>query len=270
MPWAVLGRRSRASPPERKTSSPRAARGMRPRMPLLRAAPKRRSHRGDCFCRGGRGEGGRGVSATEEDAFAAGGAGEEAQGSATAEEDDFATGGAGEEAADAAAAEDDTFAVGGGGEEATGCHGRPFLVDVRTKPREIPSVTGTKDPQMVNIKPRVLWRPVIEKPLQLYQLGADLDDRVLPSSGNECLKAIVAQYSAEELLSKRTEVLARIKAKLIKRRAHFHLTLNDAAITHLTFGHEFMKAIASSRWPARRRNGSSTSSNGTSRRGLRA
>ena len=123
---------------------------------------------------------------------------------------------------------------------------RPIIIDVRTKPREIPSVTGTKDLQMVNIKLRVLWRPVIEKLPQLYrELGTDFDERVLPSIGNEVLKSVVAQYNAEELLSKRAEVSARIKEELIKRGAHFHLTLDDVAITHLTFGLEFMKAIES-------------------------
>lgn len=123
---------------------------------------------------------------------------------------------------------------------------RPIIIDVRTKPREIPSVTGTKDLQMVNIKLRVLWRPVIEKLPQLYrELGTDFDERVLPSIGNEVLKSVVAQYNAEELLSKRAEVSQRIKTELIKRGAHFHLTLDDVAITHLTFGREFMKAIES-------------------------
>lgn len=123
---------------------------------------------------------------------------------------------------------------------------RPMILDVRIRPREIPSVTGTKDLQMVNIKLRVLWRPVYEKLPQIYrELGADYDERVLPSIGNEVLKSVVAQYNAEELLSKRKEVSDRIKAELVKRAEHFHLELDDVAITHLTFGREFMKAIES-------------------------
>lgn len=121
---------------------------------------------------------------------------------------------------------------------------KPIILDIRTRPREIPSVTGTKDLQMVNIKLRVLWRPVIEKLPQLYrELGLDYDERVLPSIGNEVLKSVVAQYNAEELLSKREEVSGRIKAELIKRATNFYITLDDVAITHLTFGSEFMKAI---------------------------
>ncbi|GAX17800.1 hypothetical protein FisN_24Lh130 [Fistulifera solaris] len=121
---------------------------------------------------------------------------------------------------------------------------RPIVMDVRTKPREIPSITGTKDLQMVNIKLRVLWRPIVEELPALYrELGTDFDERVLPSIGNEVLKSIVAQYNAEELLSKRAEVSNRIKEAMTKRARHFHLTLDDVAITHLTFGREFMKAI---------------------------
>lgn len=123
---------------------------------------------------------------------------------------------------------------------------RPIILDIRTKPREIPSVTGTKDLQMVNIKLRVLWRPKEKDLPRLYrELGTDFDERVLPSIGNEVLKSVVAQYNAEELLSKRAEVSQRIKSDLQKRAEQFYLELDDVAITHLTFGREFMKAIES-------------------------
>jgi len=121
---------------------------------------------------------------------------------------------------------------------------RPTIMDIRTRPREIPSVTGTKDLQMVNIKLRVLWRPVVDKlPKLIKELGRDYDERVLPSIGNEVLKSVVAQYNAEELLSKRSEVSECIKKELTIRAEQFHIALDDVAITHLTFGREFMKAI---------------------------
>jgi prohibitin 1 len=96
----------------------------------------------------------------------------------------------------------------------------------------------------VNISLRVLSRPQEDKLAHIYQtLGTDFDDRVLPSLGNEVLKSVVAQYNAEELLSKRAQVSAGIRAALLERAGLFNLILDDVAITHLTFGKEFAKAI---------------------------
>jgi prohibitin 1 len=120
----------------------------------------------------------------------------------------------------------------------------PIIMDIRSRPRIINSSTGTKDLQMVNISMRVLSRPQEEHlPLIYQQLGTDFDDRVLPSLGNEVLKSVVAQYNAEELLSKRAIVSAQIGAALVERAAKFNLILDDVSITHLTFGREFARAI---------------------------
>lgn len=117
-------------------------------------------------------------------------------------------------------------------------------MDIRARPRIIHSSTGTKDLQMVNISLRVLSRPMEEKlPIIYKTLGTDFDDRILPSLGNEVLKAVVAQYNAEELLSKRALVSAQINEHLTKRASNFNLILDDVSITHLTFGREFARAI---------------------------
>merc|ERR1712160_34449 len=95
---------------------------------------------------------------------------------------------------------------------------------------------------------RVLWRPIVKDLPKLYrELGTDFDERVLPSIGNEVLKSVVAQYNAEELLSKREEVSNRIRVDLNKRAATFYLVLDDVAITHLTFGRESPRPLRASR-----------------------
>lgn len=117
-------------------------------------------------------------------------------------------------------------------------------MDVRSRPRSMNSVTGTKDLQMVNITLRVLSRPKEDQLAVIYQtLGTDFDDRILPSLGNEVLKAVVAQYNAEELLSKRALVSQGIREALVERANKYNLILDDVSITHLTFGREFAKAI---------------------------
>ncbi|KAK5001956.1 Prohibitin-2, subunit of the prohibitin complex (Phb1p-Phb2p), partial [Cryomyces antarcticus] len=73
----------------------------------------------------------------------------------------------------------------------------PITYDVRAKPRNVSSLTGTKDLQMVNITCRVLSRPRVDALPQIYRtLGTDYDERVLPSIVNEVLKSVVAQFNA--------------------------------------------------------------------------
>lgn len=77
----------------------------------------------------------------------------------------------------------------------------------------------------------------------IQNLGTDYDERVLPSIGNEVLKAIVAQFDAAELITQREAVSNRIRADLLKRANEFNIALEDVSITHMTFGREFTKAV---------------------------
>ncbi|ODQ78536.1 hypothetical protein BABINDRAFT_172285 [Babjeviella inositovora NRRL Y-12698] len=121
---------------------------------------------------------------------------------------------------------------------------KAIVFDVRTKPRNITSSTGSKDLQMVSLTLRVLSRPDVVKLPTIYQsLGLDYDERVLPSIGNEVLKSIVAQFDAAELITQREVVSARIRQELSQRAEEFNIRLEDVSITHMTFGREFTKAV---------------------------
>ncbi len=50
-------------------------------------------------------------------------------------------------------------------------------------------------------------------PRPLQNLGIDWEDRVLPSIGNEVVKATVAQYNAEQLLTQREKVSKAVSAQ---------------------------------------------------------
>lgn len=100
------------------------------------------------------------------------------------------------------------------------------------------------DLQMVQISIRVLYRPNPGQLPTIYrQLGTDYPERVLPSIVNEITKAVVAQYNASELLTKRDLVSQKIRQMLVKRSADFNILLDDVAITHLAFSKEYTAAV---------------------------
>ncbi|KAK7243486.1 hypothetical protein RIF29_38284 [Crotalaria pallida] len=100
---------------------------------------------------------------------------------------------------------------------------KPYIFDIRTRPHTFSFVSGTKDLQM--------------------NLGLEYDEKVLPSIGNEVLKAVVAQFNADQLLTECPQVSALVRESLIKRAKDFNIVLDDVAITHLSYGMEFSRAV---------------------------
>lgn len=122
----------------------------------------------------------------------------------------------------------------------------PIDFDVRTRPKELPSLTGTRDLQYVNISLRVLYKPdESHLPDIVRRYGEDYDRRILPSIMNETLKAVVAQYNAEQLTTQREEISRLIRRNLVERAEDFFIDIADCSITHLSFGPEYTKAVES-------------------------
>jgi len=120
----------------------------------------------------------------------------------------------------------------------------PFIYDVRTRYKVIQTTTGTKDLQTVSIHCRLLFKPDTDKlPIIHQEIGPDYEERILPSVGNEVLKAVIAQYNAEQLLTQRERVSKEICDSIIERCSKFNILLDDVSLVHLAYGKEFTKAI---------------------------
>jgi len=69
---------------------------------------------------------------------------------------------------------------------------RPIIFDIRSTPRVVTTITGSKDLQNVSITLRILHRPEPSQLPKIYlNIGQDYAERVLPSITNEILKAVV-------------------------------------------------------------------------------
>ncbi|NXM49018.1 PHB protein, partial [Gymnorhina tibicen] len=101
---------------------------------------------------------------------------------------------------------------------------KPIIFDCRSRPRNVPVITGSKDLQNVNITLRILFRPVTA---QLPQVPAPLQ----------------ARFDAGELITQRELVSRQVSEDLTERAATFGLILDDVSLTHLTFGKEFTEAV---------------------------
>jgi prohibitin 2 len=121
---------------------------------------------------------------------------------------------------------------------------KPIIYDLRPTARNIASSTGSSDLQMISVSLRILARPDPLKLAYIYRtLGEDYAERVLPSIVSDESKAVVAKYTASELLRERDVVSLKIKEQLIRRARDFNIIITEVSMTELGFGSEFRQAV---------------------------
>lgn len=106
--------------------------------------------------------------------------------------------------------------------------------------------TANRDMQNIRISLRVLFHPEVDKLDKIHEnIGQNYEDKVLPPICNEILRTVVAQFSANQLLSQRDQVSERVRNLLSERAAQFNIIIDNVAITELTFMREYLEAIES-------------------------
>ena len=105
--------------------------------------------------------------------------------------------------------------------------------------------TSTKDMQIVNnIKVVVNYQVDGKKAVDLYKtVGINYKDTILDPAIQETIKSVISQYTAEELVTKRSEVSVDINETLNEKINNYGIKSVSVAINNFDFSEEYNKAI---------------------------
>ena len=117
-------------------------------------------------------------------------------------------------------------------------------IDCRTQKLENSSEASTKDMQIVNMTIVVNYNVNKETANTLYrEVGTDYESIIINPAILESIKSIAAQYTAEELITKRAEVSSMIQEALYTKIGDKGFVISDFNITNIDFSDSFNKAI---------------------------
>jgi len=123
---------------------------------------------------------------------------------------------------------------------------RVHMIDVRLQKSEGKGVAASRDLQQVAVSAALNWRLDPALVAQTYQAIGDemaVAARVIEPAAQESTKAITAQYTAEELVTKRTEVSSKIRDALEQRLKRHGVIVDSLAAVNYDFSAVFDKAI---------------------------
>lgn len=117
-------------------------------------------------------------------------------------------------------------------------------MNVRVQKTEVNTDSSSKDLQDVNMSLVVNYRIDKDQAIKLYKtVGKKYEEVVLEPAIEEGIKAVTSQYTAEELITLRSEVSEKCREELDKKVSKYGIIINDFNITNFRFSDEFSKAI---------------------------
>lgn len=119
------------------------------------------------------------------------------------------------------------------------------LMDCRTQKTEYTMEASSKDLQKIsNFKIAINYNITNDTANKLYRsVGVDYKSIIVEPAIQEAMKATVANYTAEELITKRNEVSEFALNKLSPKLQENGITLTSLNILDLSFSEEFDKAV---------------------------
>jgi len=120
----------------------------------------------------------------------------------------------------------------------------PIIFSIRLNPIVIETKTSARDLQIVNITVRILERPDEENLKKLYlDQRQNYAQKILPNLTHETIKAVLAKYNPDQLITQRENVSLEIRQGLVNRAKEFNIIISDVAIINFEFSKEYRQAI---------------------------
>ncbi len=121
---------------------------------------------------------------------------------------------------------------------------RIVSMDNRVKKLELNTEAFSKDIQTVSATLAVNYRLQAEKSFAIYKThGTQYEQNIIVPATHEVLKSVCAQYTAEELISKRAESSDMMRDELDAKLSGMGITVTDFNIIDFDFSDEFINAV---------------------------
>ena len=118
------------------------------------------------------------------------------------------------------------------------------IVNIKVQKVEIPAESSTKDMQLIDSTIAVNYRVDSAKASNLYRtVGNTYEQTVLVPAIQESIKSAIAQYNAEEITTKRSEVSKKCLEALQSKVEKYGIIVEDFNLTDFNFSQEYTKAI---------------------------
>ena len=123
---------------------------------------------------------------------------------------------------------------------------RIISMDNRVKKLELSTEAFSKDIQTVSATLAVNYRLQADKTFSIYKsTGLSCEANLIVPATHEVLKSVCAQYTAEELISKRAESSDKMRDELDAKLNPIGISITDFNIIDFDFSEEFIAAVES-------------------------
>ncbi|ACK68323.1 band 7 protein [Rippkaea orientalis PCC 8801] len=119
-------------------------------------------------------------------------------------------------------------------------------LSVRIQKQEIAAEASTKDLQEVFTDLVLNWHINPETTNLIFQkIGEqqDIIERIINPAIEEIVKAVMAKYTAEEIILKREQVKTEVDSLLTQRLGNYYIKVDDISLVHIDFSPRFTEAV---------------------------